>query len=71
MGMCFRKIICYIRWIILIFDRCHHSLAVVTPVKYDDDIKQVIVFFDDTVKNWEHMGLAAPTLVVCGLGRSD
>ena len=32
---CFYKNTCYI----FIFDRCHHSQAVETPAKYEDDLK--------------------------------
>ena len=33
------KILSQVIWIIFMFDRCHHSLAVVTPAKYECDIQ--------------------------------
>ena len=36
---------CYLLNITFIFDRCRHSLAVVTPVNYECDLKNLISIF--------------------------
>ena len=36
-----------------IFDRCHHSWAVVTPVNYEHDMKALIILQIENVPNEE------------------
>ena len=51
--------------ITFIFDRCHHSLAAVTTVKYEQDIQRVTIVFLIITKSGENIvreetGLVTP-----------